>query len=154
MENLLLGTAIQESYYFTDRTQRGGGPARSLFQIEPSSAIDFLATAKKRQPEVFEKISNLGNTSAVLEAISVKNAAKNLESQKIIGDMLRDSDQFSASVAALIYKQRIVNEGVKLPAATDTERLAEVWKDLYNRNGKGKPSHYVEKWNEVRGRNK
>jgi len=40
-EELLLGTAVQESLNFKYRRQMGGGPARGYFQMEPATHDDI-----------------------------------------------------------------------------------------------------------------
>ncbi|MDP5041264.1 MAG: hypothetical protein NWQ26_10405, partial [Paraglaciecola sp.] len=40
-EELLLGTAVQESLNFKYRRQMGNGPARSYFQMEPATHDDI-----------------------------------------------------------------------------------------------------------------
>ena len=54
-ENLVLGTALQESN-LTHLQQLGGGPALGLFQMEPATERDILETYLSRREDIAKKL--------------------------------------------------------------------------------------------------
>ncbi len=126
-EELLLGTAAQESLYFQYRTQVGGGPAKGYFQMEPSTHDDIWVNFLKYR----QKYSN-----DVLSFLSSKNANKITE--------LENNDKYAAAMARIHY----MRVSAPLPKAGDVVAQANYWKQYYNTSlGKGKPHEYVERWN-------
>jgi hypothetical protein len=126
-EELLLGTAVQESLNLQYRTQVGGGPAKGYFQMEPSTHDDIWANFLKYRQNL---------SSDVLSFLSSKNANKITE--------LENNDKYAAAMARIHY----LRVPAPLPKAGDIIAQANYWKQYYNTPlGKGKPHEYVEKWN-------
>ncbi|SBS28481.1 hypothetical protein MSP8886_01192 [Marinomonas spartinae] len=126
-EELLLGTAVQESLAFKYRNQQRGGPAVSYFQIEPNTHNDVWTNFIDYRPKLKEK---------VLSLLTNKSADKINE--------LEYNDKYAAAIARIIY-MRVPSP---LPPIGNIEKQANYWKAHYNTPlGKGKPSEYIEKWN-------
>ena len=126
-ENLLLGTAIQESG-LSATTQNGGGPALGKFQMEPATAEDimdrFLATS--------------GHLELRDEVLSLESACKVNPS-----DELTTNDQYAAAMARIKY----LMIPTSLPNATDIHGMAVYWSTYYNAGGKGTVQEYISNWN-------
>jgi hypothetical protein len=126
-EELLLGTAIQESLFLKYRVQMGGGPAVSYFQMEPATHNDIWNNYLKYRSELAAK---------AIAFLSSPDADKIKE--------LEMNDQYATAMARIHY----MRVPAKLPDTGDVAAQANYWKQYYNTSkGKGKPSEYIEKWN-------
>jgi len=126
-EELLLGTAIQESFCFKYRAQMGGGPAISYYQMEPATHNDIWDNFLKYR----KKIAN-----DAMYFMSSKNANKL--------DELKNNNKYATAMARIHY-MRIASP---LPKAGDLSAQANYWKKHYNTPlGKGHPHEYIQKWN-------
>ncbi len=126
-EELLLGTAVQESLNFMYRSQVGGGPAKGYFQMEPATHDDIWDNYLKYRKNV---------ASTVVSFLSNPTADKILE--------LETNDKYAAAMARVHY----MRVSAPLPKAGDVAAQARYWKQHYNTPlGKGVPHEYVEKWN-------
>lgn len=126
-EELLLGTAVQESLNFMYRNQAGGGPAKGYFQMEPATHNDIWDNFLKYR-------TNLATN--VLSLLSSKSADKIKE--------LEINDKYAAAMARVHY-MRVASP---LPKAGNIEAQARYWKQHYNTIlGKGNPHEYIQKWN-------
>jgi len=126
-EELLLGTAVQESLNFMHRNQVGGGPAKGYFQMEPSTHDDIWGNYLKYRKNV---------ASIVISFLSNPNADKIRE--------LETNDKYAAAMARVHY----MRVSAPLPKAGDIAAQARYWKQHYNTPlGKGVPHEYIEKWN-------
>lgn len=126
-EELLLGTAMQESMCLKYRRQMRNGPARSYFQMEPATHNDiwknYLVYRKKLTADV---TSYLSSPTA----------------NKI--DELEHNDKYAAAMARVQY----MRAPAALPAQGDVKAQANYWKRYYNTLlGKGNPNEYIQKWN-------
>ena len=118
-EQLLLGTALQESGGFKWRKQLGGGPALSYYQIEPATMYDRY----KYSTVVRTKVDALRNGQSKLYA-------------------LQYNDRFATALARMIY----YSKPGKIPS--DPDGQASYWKRYYNTySGAGTISEYMDKWN-------
>lgn len=125
-EELLLGTAVQESLNFKYRRQMGNGPARGFYQMEPATHDDIWQNYLKYKPE---------KAHLVAFFLSSEDADKHTE--------LEHNDEYATAMARVHYMR--VSEA--LPKQGDIRAQANYWKQYYNTPlGKGKPSEYVEKW--------
>ena len=125
-EELLLGTAVQESLDFTYRTQIGGGPAKSYFQMEPATHDDIWNNFLCYKSALADK---------VIATLTAPDANKLEE--------LENNDFYAAAMARVHY-YRVPKA---LPDAGDVTGQARYWKQYYNTVlGKGEVSEYVEKW--------
>jgi hypothetical protein len=123
---LLMGTCAQESA-FTYFTQLGGGPAKGIFQCEPSTEADVWANFLAYQPELracfLERCGRDGPDVAALEHNLV----------------------YQILMARTHYLRCDPNP---LPAAKDLKGQSELWKRAYNTTmGKGEPEEYVKNYN-------
>ena len=125
-EELLLGTAVQESLNFQYRTQVGGGPAKGYFQMEPSTHDDIWENYLKYRQKLSQDVNSF---------LPSKNPNKIME--------LENNDKYAAAMARIHY----MRVAAPLPKAGDVIAQANYWKQYYNTSlGKGKPHEYVEKW--------
>lgn len=119
-ERLLLGTAVHESG-LRDLVQRGGGPALSMFQVEPAT-FDWLwsdiVLAQPRLGHVVGRFVHHGFSPIA---------------------QLAGNQHLACAVARLRFW--VVRE--ELPSPTDIDALGRYWKDHYNtRRGAGR----AERW--------
>jgi hypothetical protein len=125
-EQLLLGTAIQESLFLRYRRQMGGGPAVSYFQMEPATHNDIWDNFLKYRPEWAAKATSF---------LTSESADKMTE--------LENNDEYATAMARIHY----MRVPASLPEAGDVSAQANYWKQYYNTPlGKGKPHEYIEKW--------
>ncbi|WP_411992548.1 hypothetical protein [Agarivorans sp. DSG3-1] len=126
-EELLLGTAVQESLNFMYRRQVGGGPAKGYFQMEPATHDDIWDNFLKYRK---------GLAKDVISFLSSPNANKITE--------LENNDKYAAAMARVHY----MRVPAALPKAGDIKAQANYWKQYYNTPlGKGLPHEYIDKWN-------
>lgn len=112
-ENLIVGTAAHESGGFKWLVQRGGGPARGLWQVEPATLRDIVGRylVKPKHVERYQLVIGLTGTEPSLEDQLVTNMA------------------FGCAVARAKYAM----SPDPLPElADDVEALARIWKKIYN----------------------
>ncbi|MGB0978113.1 MAG: hypothetical protein ACPGVV_01895, partial [Croceimicrobium sp.] len=125
-ENLLLGTAAQESdlaYYIV---QNPIGPALGIYQMEPNTLQDLYRNFIPRHPEWHRFVYQDRN---VLEDCEERNPT----------DLIWDL-RF-ATVMTRLHYWRVPEP---LPDANNVEKLATYWKKYYNTAlGKGKPSEFI-----------
>lgn len=107
-ERLLLGTALQESG-FRYLAQRGGGPGRGLYQIEPETERDVWTNYLAYRPQLAARVRGFG-VAGPGEAHLVGNLP------------------YATAVARLIY----FRAPEALPGADDIDGLADYWKRYYN----------------------
>jgi hypothetical protein len=114
-ENLLIGTALQESG-LRFLHQRGGGPARGLYQIEPDSENDLHVNFLAYRPPLAARLYGL----VAPVPSRTEQLATNLA--------------YATAVARLIYYRC----PEPLPAAGDIAGMARYWKFHFNtEKGKG-----------------
>jgi hypothetical protein len=124
-EQLLLGTAIQESLLI-HRQQLGGGPALGLFQMETATHDDCW--------------KNYLDFRAAF-ASKVKHTLK--PGEEPVADTMKVNDCYAAAMCRIRY----LRAPGALPVADDTGAIANYWKQHYNTpQGKGKPEEFLEKW--------
>ncbi len=127
-EELLVGTALQESLAGTYLEQLGEGiQARGLFQMEENTFYKLHAWYKNRKPMYLER---------VIKTLGYKDFP---HIDRLITDL-----EFAAMMARLLY----FHISTALPEATDINGLASYWKKYYNTiHGRGKISEFIEKYN-------
>jgi len=122
-ENLLIGTAIQESGLFYVK-QLKGGPAVGLFQMEPATHDDIWASFLKYKPELANKIHDIE-----LPHWYGKTA------EEMIGNL------YYATAMCRVHYYRVKEA---LPRADNTWELGRYWKQYYNtEQGKGNIRDFV-----------
>ncbi|MHA1447880.1 MAG: hypothetical protein ACTSP4_00470 [Candidatus Hodarchaeales archaeon] len=123
--NLLLGTAAQESHLGTYIKQIGGGPALSIYQIEPATERDVWDNYMKYHDDIKEKISKF----IIIPLSGVDN---------LIGNLF-----YATAIARLLYSRHIE----ALPRADDISGLAIYWKKYYNTEiGAGTIEQFIENY--------
>lgn len=138
-ENLLLGTAMQESRCGEHLVQLGG-PALGIFQIEPATAHDLIFRYLDRRPDLRRRFER---SFRLLDSRPVNWTSA---SPRDIADELITDLRFSTAVARLRYW--IVPEA--LPAADDVGGLARYWKQYYNTHlGRGTEEEWMTNYNKL-----
>ena len=109
-ENLLMGTAAQESH-FEYIKQLGDGPALGFFQMEPATHDDIWDNYLEYREE-------LGKATLIECGLSIRPPA-----DRLMWDM-----RYATAMCRMHYRR--VSE--PLPDATDIEGMAAYWKKYYN----------------------
>jgi hypothetical protein len=126
-EELLLGTAVQESMNFKYRRQMSGGPAVGYYQMEPATHDDIWNNFLKYRTKLANAVSSF---------LTSPTANKHSE--------LETNDKYATGMARIHYSR----VPVPLPAKGDLIAQANYWKQYYNTPlGKGLPKEYIHKWN-------
>ena len=124
--NLLLGTAAQESGFGKYLYQKGNGPARGIFQIEPTTEKDLWNRIIYPRCALAEKIFEVGRVNAP----NVLHLAGNLIYQIIMARI------------------KYFSIPTPLPPHEDTEGMALYWKKYYNTYlGKGTTIEFIDNYN-------
>ncbi len=119
-ERLLHGTAITESG-LTWLAQKGGGPARGVYQIEPATHDDIWANYLAYRDGLAKRVARLAGEHPRLDQL-----AWNLG--------------YATAIARLVYYRR----PEPLPHADDLAGLARYWKAHFNTNlGAGTPEDFL-----------
>lgn len=122
-EQLLLGTAIQESG-LEYRRQKCGGPGLGLYQMEPATHDDIWNNYLKHKQKLSEKILNYKYHENNLVCLEVNDCY--------------------ATLMARVHYLRVPH---LLPDARDVKQQARYWKKYYNTpQGKGKEEDYIRNW--------
>lgn len=129
-QQLLLGTAIQESRLI-NRRQIRGGPALGLYQMEPDTIRDIWDNYLKYRQPLAKKIEALLSGPTADKVKDIQN-----------------NDKYATAMARALYS-RI---SAPMPAAGDIPAMARYWKQYYNTPlGAGAPSEFIAHWNEAIG---
>ena len=127
-EQLLLGTAIIESNLEHVR-QLGGGPALSVFQIEPATLKDMHNRFLQTRPKLFLAVDGLL-----------------WPPDKDPMDQLQLNMRFACAIARVKYW----SSPLPLAHAGDWEGHASIWKKIYNTHlGKGRPEEFLRRSQEI-----
>lgn len=124
-ENLLMGTAAQESGLGQYLVQLGNGPARGIFQMEPKTLHDIQENFLQYRPALKEKAEHH-------KAPALSDAAN------LIANL---------AYAALMCRIHYMRVSEALPAADDLPGLARYWKRYYNTAlGKGSEAEFIDNY--------
>ena len=124
-EQLLLGTAIQESLLIA-REQIGGGPALGLFQMETATHDDCWSSYLTFRNDVGNRVKQ------TLDA-----------GQQPSAPTMKMNDRYAAAMCRVRY----MRVPAALPIANDIEAMANYWKTHYNTpQGAGTPEEFLTKW--------
>lgn len=124
-ENLVMGTAAQESHLKYVR-QLGGGPALSLFQIEPTTYYDMWETYLDYRPEL---------AGIIRKSISVDARPP---ASRLVWDM---------RLAAIMCRVRYRRVSEPLPDEHDIWAMAAYYKKYYNTiHGKATEQEFVDNY--------
>ena len=128
VEELLLGTAIQESR-LEYLNQLGGGPAVGVFQMEPATHNDIWENYLKYKPGLSGLVKSWSLSPDTPTATEMR------------GNM------YYAAAMCRVHYRRVPSA---LPAAGDLEGQATYWKDHYNTHlGAGTVEEYIEHYQEA-----
>lgn len=121
-ENLILGTAAQESGCGEYLAQLGGGPALGIYQMEPATHDDILQNFVRFKPALAARLAELKANYPIEEDQLVSNLA------------------YATAMCRLHYLR--VKE--PLPDADNVDNMARYWKKYYNTElGKGKVEEFI-----------
>jgi len=123
-ENLVLGTALQESnlHYLV---QLGDGPARGLYQMEPATHDDIWRNYLAYREEMRERVLSF--------LVGGRDRAEQLV--------------WNLGYATAMCRVHYMRVPAPLPDAADIRGLAVYWKQHYNTPlGKGTPEEFAEKF--------
>lgn len=127
-EDLVLGTACQESGCGTYLHQLGSGPAVGIFQMEPASYRDLCKWIDRNKENERGKI-----------AIHLRT--------DFFSDSWPDADEmiWDLRYAAMMCRMFYLRKPGAIPPTLAGQ--AEYWKRFYNTSaGKGTPEQYVNNW--------
>lgn len=110
-ENLILGTALQESNLKYLR-QLGSGPALGVMQMEPATHDDIWKNYLAYQPDLAARIKSITRVAGAPGSAA-----------EMIGNL-----QYAVAMARVHYRR----VAAPLPAAHDARALAAYWKQYYN----------------------
>lgn len=123
-ENLILGTAAQESRMGHYLKQLGKGPALGIFQMEPATHNDIWQNYLAYHQDLAGRIWSY-----------LPSAQRIPDPQYLVWNL-----KYAAAMCRVHYRR--VKE--PLPHATDIHALAEYWKRHYNTSaGRGTESEFV-----------
>ena len=126
---LVLATGIVESRYEYIR-QMGDGPARSFWQVEPTTAVDTLAHYLVHRPSLMQKCAE----ASLVDLKHWQNY-----------DELVWANILEKNIASGIIHCRLKYWRVPKKMPSSLEGQADYWKKYYNtEGGAGDPEHFVE----------
>ena len=127
-EELLLGTACQESKCGTFLKQLGKGPALGIFQMEPATYKDLWANfLQHREPLSHKLIEIVGHAAHTAEHM-----------------------MWNLRFAAAMCRVHYFRITAPLPAAGDIPAQAAYWKKYYNTpKGAGTVEEYLNNWRKL-----
>lgn len=121
-ENLLVGTALVESK-LTYLRQLRGGPAVSVYQIEPTTHSDIWSSFLDYRPDLAKRVQVF--RSGIADP-----------TEDLLGNL-----PYATAIARLVYYRK----PEPLPVHYNIMGLAKYWKRYYNTNlGKGDPIKFVQ----------
>lgn len=132
-ENLVIGTAIQESHA-TYLKQVGGGPAVGIFQMEPFTHDDTWSNYINYHPDLARLLHGLTMSISSIHP----NTINSISANEMIGNLY-----YATAMCRVRY--------MRVPAAlpnNDVNGLAAYWKQWYNTpNGAGTIQEFVNNYN-------
>lgn len=120
-EELLMGTAAQETHLGALGRRQQGGPALGLWQCEPATLKLVMKWARRYRPSIALALYGLADTHEPGPELLVTN------------------DRFACAVARVLY----LSIPKPLPDPHDLMAQAVMWKSVYNRGGKGTVEEYI-----------
>lgn len=123
-ESLLVGTALMESG-IEELMQRGGGPARGLYQMEPATFGDITVRYFSKRPDLRIRCERLLAPAPSRWGQVVTNLS------------------WATAIARLKYWMA----PEKLPPVADIDALGDYWKRHYNTaEGAGDPAEFARRY--------
>lgn len=125
-ENLLMGTAAQESQLGTYIHQLGKGPALGIYQMEPATHHDIYLNYLKFNYKLSMQVGNL--------IVGIPFPGYD-DPEEMIGNL------YYATAMCRVHYLRVPKP---LPGADDLDALAAYWKKYYNTPlGKGTAEEFI-----------
>jgi len=125
-ENLILGTAAQESALGTYIRQLGSGPALGIYQMEPGTYYDLWDNYLIRKSELLKMLTIVCKSC---------RSQERSEASRLMYDLAY------ATAMARVHYFRVPEI---LPQSDDIQGLAEYWKRYYNTpKGKGTVEEFI-----------
>lgn len=123
-ENLLMGTAMQESTLRYIK-QIGGGPALGIYQMEPATHDDIWKNYLAHRP-------------ALAAGVNLFKAAGVSDLEQLVGNL---------SYATAMCRVHYYRQPDPLPQYDDVAGMAAYWKKHYNTpQGKGTEAEFIERY--------
>jgi hypothetical protein len=131
-EDLLIGTAMQESLLGRFLRQHPTGPARGVYQMEPATHDDIWRNFLAHRKGLADRVRDFRMANAPL--VDVEELQANL---------------YYATAMTRVHYRRIPE---KLPEHGDVAGYARYWKLYYNTPaGKGTEQEFIHNWNRLQG---
>ena len=122
-ENLLMGTALQESGLRWLR-QMDKGPALGIYQCEPATHDDIWVSYLRHRPELYDMVVEVGGIK---------------KSKAMLHNLLITNLAYATAICRVHYMR------VPDPIPSDLRGQAEYWKEHYNTPaGAGTPEEFIE----------
>lgn len=125
-EELILGTAAQESHMGQYLVQLGCGPALGIYQMEPNTFYDIQENFLDYRPNLKAKVASLSGFGGTAVAGHHPECDDFPVAEELIGNLF-----FSTAMTRVHY----LRAPTALPDALDVDGLAEYWKQWYNTPG-------------------
>jgi hypothetical protein len=127
-ENLLLGTAAQESLMGTYLVQLGGGPALGIYQMEPATEKDCW-------------------DNFILHRNELRLIMNDISTNTTNGELFESELTWNLVYATAMARIKYYRDPEPLPAADDIPGLAAYWKRVFNTNlGKGTEAEFIDNY--------
>lgn len=141
-EDLLMGTAAQESHLGTYVKQVGGGPALGIFQMEPNTHDDIWGSYLKYKRSIANLVED--------ESSSINHQYNESDGDSVASNELIGNLRYAAAMARVHYLR--VPESLpsksELPAHNYVHELASYWKAYYNTpRGAGTIEEFIVNYN-------
>jgi hypothetical protein len=131
-EELLLGTAAQESQLGRYLKQHPTGPALGIYQMEPATARLVLAWVAKHRPALVPMLAELTAPASIIRGYAGD-----------VGQLIWNL-AYATAMARILY----LSIPRPLPDVEDLQAQATYWKRSWNSpQGKGTPEQYVANYN-------
>jgi hypothetical protein len=139
-ENLLMGTAMQESRCGEYLVQIEG-PALGIFQVEPATADDIIFRYLQERPQLLRRFETAWRT---LDSRPINWSGVKLGQ---VCDEIASNLRFATAVARIRYWM----VPKPLPAAGDIAGLAAYWKAHYNTPlGRGTEAEFIKNYHKMK----
>jgi hypothetical protein len=134
---LLLGTAAIESAMGLYLKQKGNGPAKGIYQMEPGTHNDIVINYLFYKPQLAMK---------VLGAIYQCDISKLSTTDVAFTHLYNDNNLIgNLNYATLMTRVHYLRVAESLPASNDVAGLARYWKRYYNSPlGKGSEQQFID----------